>query len=122
MQKTDNILPESSSAGVLQASDSGRAGAEVLYFPCERRGMVHFLSFALGSHTSALGGLCGSQDTLLIQPTEGFCANQIIILELLHIFVYIRVRCLLFLEARNPQEHLVGFQWKTTLLHTNDFR
>lgn len=51
----------------------------------------------------------GSQETVLVQLSEGFCANQLILLGLLHIFVRVRVKCLLlFLEVRNPWEHLVG--------------
>lgn len=52
---------------------------------------------------------CGSQKTVLVQASEDSCANQLIVLRLLHIFVCIRFECLLlFLEVRNPQEHLVG--------------
>lgn len=55
MQTPGNVLPESPPARLFQTSASGRTGAEVLYFPCEWRRMVRFLSFTLGSHTSALG-------------------------------------------------------------------
>lgn len=55
MQTPGNVLPESLSARLFQTSAPGRSGGEVLYFPCERWRMAHFLSFALGSHTSALG-------------------------------------------------------------------
>lgn len=124
MQKPDNILPESSAARVFWTSASGRSGGEVLYFPCERRGMVHFLNFTLGSRTSALGGpslwIAGDCPCPTIRRflyKSAHCPW-----DFAHFHAY-KIQVFTIISwSEEPPGALSGLAWKTTLLHTSHFQ
>lgn len=106
MQTPGNVLPESPPARLFQTSASGGSGAEVLYFPCERRRMVHFLSFMLGSHTSALGwpSLWIAEDCPCPTSRGFLCKAAHCPWAFVH-FVRVRFKyLLLFLEMTTPPE------------------
>lgn len=54
---------------------------------------------------------CGSQKAVLVQPSEGFCTNQLMALGLLHVFVHI-IRCIeVFVVISRSEEPSGALKW-----------